>query len=85
MADKKSRRTAVTAMAAAAVMTVGGVCFGALFYRNAPRSLTAAEVIHREADLPDITFSGTADNISKADETSSSPESSRTDNSSQDS
>lgn len=85
MADKKSRRTAVTAMAAAAVITVGGVCFGALFYRNAPRSLTAAEVIHREADLPDITFSGTADNISKADETSSLPESSRTDSSSQDS
>ncbi len=72
-------------MAAAAVLMVGGVCFGAGFYKNAPRSLAPAKVIHREPDLPAITVSGTADNISKADETSRFPDSSRPDSSSQDS
>lgn len=79
------RKSTLSAIAAAALLAIGGACFGVYFYRNAPRDLTAAEIVRREPQLPQITAEGTsADAASHAESStdSSQDESSRPDESS---
>ena len=55
---ENSRKGPIAAIAAAAVMMIGGAWFGVGFYRNAPREPAKAEIVHREPKLPEISASG---------------------------
>lgn len=75
MGTKQGRQTAI-ALAAAAVLTAGGVWFGVHFYNSAPRTLTPAQVVRRDPELPEVTAeavtAGTQDTISEKDSSSES-------------
>ena len=85
---ERSRMRTVLAAAAAAVICGGAALFGVRFYLNAPRTVPSAEVVHRSAQLPEVTAQGNGDNSEKQEnssETSSSSESSRDESSQSDS
>ena len=89
-ADKRRRQT-VAAIAASALLTLGWVWFSADFFRNAPREDLTAEIIHREAELPEISEENkgkteeSRQDDSEPDKDSSMEESSREDSSAADS
>ena len=75
MADKGRLQT-VLAAAAAAVICGGAALFGVGFYRHAPREIPSAEIVHRQAQLPEVTMQG-GKAEDKKEEYSSSSDSSR--------
>ena len=83
MAERSSMRNVLTA-AAAAVICGGAALFGVRFYLDAPRAIPSAEVVHRSAQLPEVTARGGSDNPESREDSSSS-ESSRDESSKSDS
>lgn len=71
MADKGRLQT-VLAAAAAAVICGGAALFGVGFYRHAPREIPSAEIVHRQAQLPEVTMQGGKAEDKKEEESSSS-------------
>ena len=68
----EKRRQTVAAIAAAALLTIGGVWFSAGFFRNAPREDLTAEIKHQSIQLPEITAEGLGKTEeSRQDDTSS--------------